>query len=154
MNNRTSTSPLIGSSLAVALALAIWSPAPARSAEPAEPKGMTETGMMERCKTMKEQKQKMKDDMKAQDARLTEQLATMNRAPDDEKVDLMAAVLTHVVEHRIVMDARKAAMEEEMMKHMMQHGQMGKDSMAQCPMMQATDDKAAGAHEAHQDKKK
>ena len=115
---------------------------------------MTQTGMMERCKTMKEQKQQMKDDMKAQDARLTEQLATMNRAPDDEKVDLMAAVLTHMVEHRIVMDARKAAMEEEMMKHMMQHGQMGKDSMALCPMMQAMDDKAAGSHEAHQDKKK
>ena len=66
----------------------------------------------------------------------------------------MASVITRVVEERIVMDARKAAMEEEMMKHMMQHGQMGKDSMAQCPMMQGMDDKAAGSHGAHQDKKK
>jgi hypothetical protein len=40
-----------------------------------------------------------------------------------------------MVEQRITMDARKAKMEEEMMKHMMQHMQMGKESMSQCPMM-------------------
>ena len=55
----------------------------------------------------------------------------MNRAPEDKKTDLMAAALTHVVEQRITMDARKAKVEEQMMKHM----QMGKESMSQCPMM-------------------
>ena len=72
-------------------------------------------------------------------------------------VDLMAAVLTHMVEQRITMDARKAKMEEEMMKHMMQHMQMGKESMSQCPMMKGMknmDDKSVGAHEEHQDKQK
>jgi hypothetical protein len=59
----------------------------------------------------------------------------MNRAPEDQKTDLMAAVLTHMVERRIAMDARKAQMEEAMMQHMMQHMQMGKESMSQCPMM-------------------
>ena len=33
------------------------------------------------------------------------------------------------------MDARKAKMEEEMMKHMMQHMQRAKESLSQCPMM-------------------
>ena len=91
--------------------------------------------MMERCQAMKEQKQKMMADMKAQDAQLTEQLTEMNRAPEDKKMGLMAAVVTHMVEQRITMDARKAKMEEEMMQHMMQHMQMGKESMSQCPMM-------------------
>ena len=103
--------------------------------EPAQGKSMTEAQMMARCQEMMEQKQKMKEDMKAQDAQLTEQLAKMNRAPKDKKTDLMAAVLTHMEEQRIAMDARKAKMEDEMMKHMMEHMQMGKESMSQCPMM-------------------
>ena len=48
---------------------------------------------------------------------------------------LMAAVLNHSVERRITMDARKAKMEEKMMKDMMQHMQMGKESISPCPMM-------------------
>ena len=36
----------------------------------------------------------------------------MNRAPEDQKTGLMAAVLTHMVEQRIAMDARKAQMDE------------------------------------------
>src|SRR5450756_2565220 len=90
------------------------------------------------------------DDMKVQDAQLTEQLADMNRAPEDKKMGLMAAVITHMVEQRIAMDARKAKMEEEMMKHMMQHMQMGKESMSQCPMMKDMDDKSGNDHKEHQ----
>lgn len=123
-----------------------------RSAEPAQGKTITEVKMMERCQAMKEQKQKMKEDMKAQDAQLTEQLAQMNRAPEDKKMDLMAALITHMVEQRITMDARKAKMDEEMMKHMMQHMQMGKESMSQCPMMKGIKDmneKSTGAHKEH-----
>jgi hypothetical protein len=52
---------------------------------------MTAATMMERCQEMKQQKQNMKDDIKAQDAQLTEQLADMNRAPEDQKMGLMAA---------------------------------------------------------------
>src|SRR5450759_431727 len=136
MKKQTNTNFIIRSSLALALALAIWSPVQARSAEPAIGKMMmTETNMMERCQAMKEQKEKMMADMKAQDAELTVQVAKMNSAPEDKKMGLMAAVLTHMVEQRITMDARKAKMEEAMMQHMMQHMQMGKESMAQCPMM-------------------
>ena len=97
---------------------------------------------MKHCQEMKEQKQKMKEDMKAQDAELTEQLAKMNSAPEDKKMSLMAAVITHMVEQRIAMDARMEKMQEEMMKHMMQHMQVGMESMSQCPMIKDMDDKS------------
>ena len=69
----------------------------------------------------------------------------------------MAAVVTHMVEQRIAMDARKAKMEEEMMKHMMQHMQLGKESMAKCPMMKGMKGmggKSADAHKGHQTEQK
>ncbi|MEO8049802.1 MAG: hypothetical protein ABI833_05250 [Acidobacteriota bacterium] len=133
MNNQTKFA--IRSGLALALALAIWSPLQAQTAEPEQAKGMMAAPMMEKCQEMKAQKQKMKADIAAQDARLTEQLAEMNRAPEGKKLGLMAAVLTNMAEQRVAMDARKAKMEEAMMQHMMQHMQMGKESMSQCPMM-------------------
>lgn len=144
MKNQTHTdlvtrhSPVLA--LALVLALGIWSPLQAQSAEPAEGKSMTDADMMKQCQEMKAEKQTMMEDMKAQDAQLTDQLAKMNSAPEDKKVGLMASVVTHMVELRIAMDARKAKMEEEMMQHMMQHMQMGKESMAQCPMMKGMKD--------------
>ena len=140
MKNKTNTSLLIGSLLTLALVLAIWSPVPSRSAEPAGGKMMMDGKMMERCRELKAQKQKMMEDMKAQDAELTEQVAKMNSAPADKKMNLMAAVITHMVEQRIAMDARMAKMQDEMMQHMMQHMQMGKESMSQCPMMKGMKD--------------
>ena len=159
MKNQMKTNLAIRSSIALGLALTVWSPVYAQSSQPAERKAMTEATMMERCQEMKEQKQKMKEDMKAQDAQLTEQLAEMNRAPKDKKVGLMAAAFTGMVQQRITMDARKAKMEDEMMQHMMQHMQMGKESMAQCPMMKGMtdmknmkdmDENPAGTHKEHQ----
>lgn len=135
MKHQMNTNLIIRFSLALALALAIWSSVPVQSAEPAQGKMMMEGKVMERCQAMKEQKQKMMADMKAQDAELTEQVAKMNSAPEGKKMSLMAAVVTRMVEQRITMDARKAKMEEEMMQHMMQHTQMGKESISQCPMM-------------------
>jgi hypothetical protein len=170
MKKQTHTNFLIRSSLALALAMASWLPIAATAADkPMKPmKGgehqmmlnkvntkqpVDGKMMMQRCEAMKEQKQKMKAEMKAQDAELTEQLAKMNSAPDDKKVGLMAGVVTQMVEQRIAMNARQAKMEEEMMQHMMQHMQMGKESMAQCPMMKGMkgmDEKSADAHKGHQ----
>jgi hypothetical protein len=127
---------------------------PGQSARPAERKKMMDAKMMASCQEMMEQKQKMNEDMDAQDAQLTKQLAEMNSAPEHKKMDLMAAALTQMVEQRIAMDARKAKMEEEMMKHMMEHMQMGKESMSQCPMMKGMDAKAAGAPHDHQEEQK
>jgi hypothetical protein len=152
MKKQSNTTLVIRLSLALALALAIWSPVQARSAEHSKEKTMMESKMIKCCEEMKEQKQKMKEDMKAQDAELTEMLARMNSAPDDKKMSLMASVITCIVEQRITMEARKAKMEEEMMKHMMQHMQMGKKSISKCPMMKDMkdiDDKSAGDHKEH-----
>ena len=47
--------------------------------------------------------------------------------------------------------------EEEVMKHMMQHMQMSKESISQCPMMKGMkdmDEKSAGTHKAHQEEQK
>ena len=157
MQKHNQTNLIIRSSLALALALPIWFPVQARSAEPAEEKKMMEGKMMEGCKEMEAQKQKMKEDIKAQNTELTEHVAKMNSAPEDKKTDIMAAIVTHMVERRIAMDARKAKMEEEMMKHMMKHMQMGKESMAQCPMMKGMkdmDDKSGDAHKKHQKEQK
>ena len=157
MKNQTHPNLFIRSSLALALALAIWSPIRAQSTEPAKGKMMMDSKMMESCQAMKEQKEKMLADMKAQDAELTEHVAKMNRAPEAEKMSVMAAVITHMVEQRIAMDDRMAKMQDNLMAHMMEHMQMGADSMAQCPMMKGMknmDAKSADAHKEHQAEQK
>jgi len=126
---------LVPSGLALTLALAIWSPLQAQIAEPQLAKSMMAAPMMEKCQEMKAQKQRMKEDIAAQEAQLTEQLTEMNRAPEGKKIGRMAAVVTHMVEQQISMHARKAKMEDEMMQHMMLHMQKGKESVSQCPMM-------------------
>jgi Spy/CpxP family protein refolding chaperone len=151
-NMKKPTTLVICSSLTLALALAIWSPVQAQPVPPAEGKmmmegkPMTPGKMMECCQAMKEQKEKMMADMKAQDATLTEQVAQMNRAPENAKVNLMAGIVTQMLEQRIAMTARMEKMHDGMMQHMMQHMQMGQDSMAQCPMMKGMDgmDKKSG----------
>jgi hypothetical protein len=84
---------------------------------------------------MTEQRQKMMAEMKAQDAELTAKVAEMNSAPEGTKLDLIADVVTIMVEQRTAMHARMEKMQGKMMQHMMQHMQMGKESMSQCPMM-------------------
>ena len=157
MKHQSNTSLFICSILTAAMALAIWSPYQARSAEPVDAKNTMQGKMMDACNQMKAQKEKIKEDMKGQDAELTEQIAKMNSAPEDKKLGLMAAVITHMTEQRIAMDARKAKMEEEMMKHMMQHMEMGKESMAQCPMMKDMkdmEDRTSAPHKDHHEAQK
>ena len=125
---------LVGSGLALALAMAAWSPLQAQSADHVEGAKPTAAQLAEHCREMKEQRLNIRADIKVQDARLTEQLAELNGATDDKKVGLMAAVLTSVVEQRIAMDVRRAKLEDGMMRHVMQHVQTGKDSTPPCPM--------------------
>ncbi len=142
MKIQKNTNIVVRSSLALALVMASGSPVQAESAESITAvKNPMEAKMMEGCHGMKEQKQKMMDNMKAQDAALSELLTKMNGAPDDKKVGLMAAVVTLMAEQRIAMNAQMAKMETEMMQHM----QMGKESMPQNPKINAMDEKAGDA---------
>lgn len=122
---------------------------------------MTEAPMKHECKDMMEQKKKLAADVKSKDAELTELVDKMNRASGDKQMTLMATVITQIVEKQVAMNQRKAKMKDAMMAHMMDHMQMGKDSLAQCPMMKdvndmrgmsampgmkSTDDTPVGAH--------
>ena len=149
---------LIHSSFALMLVFSLLTSVTSQSAEPAEPAVPAENSssdgrMMEHCEKMMEQRKKMKAETKVQDTALTDLVAKMNLAPEDKKTDLMAAIVTQMVEQRTAMHASKAKMEAEMMEHMMEHMQMGKESMSQCPMMKGmkgSDEKSADAHKAHQ----
>ncbi len=157
------TAFIIRSSLVLALALAIWSPVQAQPAEPTEGKKMMdgkmmmERKMMEGCKEMKQAKQKMRVEMKAQDAELAQLVVGMNSAPEAKKPALTANVVTRMVEQQSAMHIKHEAMEAKMMQHMMEHMEMGKESMAQCPMMKnmkGMDEKSGDAHMDHQPKVK
>lgn len=116
-------------------ALIIWSPVQSLIAESAERENKAKQKLMARCQVLMEEKKELMDDIKTQDAQLTELLARMNRAPDTRKMGLMAAVINLMAKQRIARDARKAKMDDEMMKHMRHHMQVDRESSLQCPMM-------------------
>jgi hypothetical protein len=84
--------------------------------------------------------QKMMADMEAMDDQLSGLLRKMNAAEGDAKIDVMAELLTTLVEQRRVMRERMMQMRSKMMGHMMQHmsaagSPEGKKMMMECPMM-------------------
>ena len=146
MKHQNNSNLVIRSSLALALAVAIWFPIQVRSAGPADGKMMmggkmmSETNVMPRSQAMPEQKDKMMADMKEQDAQLAGQIAEMNRAPADKKLDLMAAIVTRMAAQRADMNARMETMHEAMVKNT----QMEQGSMSSNPMMQGMDTNSTG----------
>ncbi|MCW3052856.1 MAG: hypothetical protein JWN14_2026 [Chthonomonadales bacterium] len=92
---------------------------------------------MAHCKEMMQKKARMQADFKEQDARVDALVTKMNTSTGAERVEAMAAVITELSAQRKNRQEKTAAMEAEMMQHMMEHMQMGKQSMAMCPMMQA-----------------
>lgn len=155
MNIQSQTNPLLHSSLALALVLSLLTPVTSRSADPvvvpAEDTA-NEGRMMEQCEKMMEHKKKMRADLQAQNAELTEHAARMNSATADKKVEEMAALITHMLKQRIAMDERRATMEAEMMDHMSEHMGMGKESMSKCPMMKGAGHTATDDHKEHPEK--
>jgi len=131
---------LLRSGLALTLGVAICYPYQAHAADVGDGKVMTEN-MKESCQGLMQMKIKMMEECKTQDAALTDDVEKMNGAPDDKKAGLIAAIVTKLVEQRRTMHVKMEKMQEKMMQHMMAHMQMGKDSMAQCPMMKSADGK-------------
>lgn len=132
----------IRTGLALALALAIWSPAGAQPTEPAKAKAVADHSKMDHAKMdhakmMMAHCKGMMADMKTQDAELTLQVARMNSATREAKLDLMAEIITQMTAQRTAMDAKMADMHLEMMKHM----QMGVESKGHHPKMKDTDRK-------------
>ena len=141
MKKQTHTNLIIRSGLILALALVIWSPVQAESAAPADGKMMKDDKTMEPHQAMKQRHEAMMAEVKAQDAELAAQVANMNSAPADKKLDLLAAIVTRLVEQRAAMNARM----ETMRGDMMQHKEMGKDSMSEHPMMKGMEEKPEDA---------
>jgi hypothetical protein len=120
--------------LVVAVALSIWIPVNAQAVDKPN-KPMNASEMQEHCKGMMKQRTQLTADLKAEDADLGAQIARMNSAPADKKLDLMAAIITNLVQQRAAMNLRRETMQTAMGTHMSEHSQMGKGGMSQCPMM-------------------
>ena len=88
-----------------------------------------------KCQAMMAEHEKMMADMTAGDHRLDALIATMNTASGSDKAVATAAVVTEMATAGRMMRDAKAKMDQDMMGHMMEHMQAGKDSMASCPMM-------------------
>lgn len=122
--------------LALAAAVAVTVPGVIRAADTTEGKTAKHGKMMADCESMMAEKKAMMSAMKTADAALASQVSAMNNAPAGQKSELMASILTALVEQRVAMNAKASEMSEKMMSHMMGH--MGSDSgsMADCPMME------------------
>ena len=88
-----------------------------------------------KCQAMMAEHEKMMADMKAADQRLDDLVATMNTASGTEKMAATATVVTEKVTQDRTMRDGMMKMQHDMMGHMMEHMQAGKESMASCPMM-------------------
>ena len=93
--------------------------------------GKMHGGGMDGWKEMMQQRHKIMEAMKAQDAELTKMVDTMNRAQGDQKQAIMADIVTRLVKQRADMDRQLEQMQEHMKRHMegrMSHGSMhGRD---------------------------
>jgi hypothetical protein len=105
------------------------------AAAKAKPQSGMATGMAATCEAMMADQERIMTEMKGADQRLDDLVAKMNAASGTEKADANAAVVNEMVTQRRAMCDGMMKMQHEMMAHMMEHMQAGKDSMAMCPMM-------------------
>jgi hypothetical protein len=145
MKNQSPMKPIVRFSLALAAALAIWIPIQAQSVTPPESKMMMKGEKTEDHQTMMQQHQAMMADMKAQDAELAAKVVEMNSAPADKKLNLLAAIVTRLVEQRTAMAARMGTMQGEMMKCMGDSMPMDPKSPMPHPMMKGMDENKTDA---------
>lgn len=129
MKNNPFTKFITHSSLALALAFAIASPSVGLAASPKEGVMPAEKHNSESHVAMQERHNKMMAEMKAQDDSLTAQVSKMNSAPKDKKLDLMAAIVTQMVEQRSSMNERMETMRSEMMAMKSDKEPMSKHTM-------------------------
>ena len=147
MKNMSHSNPITRPCLILAVAFGIWAPLEAQSDMPMNNKAPTAGKTTMQCPASKPAKGMMMDgkmmeahqammaDMKAQDAELVAQVAKMNSAPADKKLDLMAAIVTRMVEQRTAMTTRIGMMQGEMMKCSMQCMTPDANTPSQQPMM-------------------
>lgn len=111
--------PFARTSLAMAMSLAFCAPVPAQDSPKSMP-GATKMdhSKMHHSKMMMDQCKGMMEEMKAQDTELKAQIAKMNAAPKDEKLDMLAAIVTRMFDQRVAMNEKMGHMHMEMAKQM------------------------------------
>lgn len=102
---------------------------------PAAAKAKPAPAMEAKCQAMMAEHEKMMADTKAADQRLDGLIATMNTTSGGEKMAATAAAVTEKVTQDRTLRDGMMKMQHDMMGHMMEHMQAGKESMASCPMM-------------------
>ena len=124
-----------GAALVIAASPTFAAQTPQEHQHAASATAKPQPGMDAKCQAMMAEKQTMMADMKAADQRIDGLVATMNAASGMAKADATTAVVSEMVTQQRTMRDSKMKMDQDMMAHMMEHMQAGKDSMAACPMM-------------------
>ncbi|MEO8379888.1 MAG: hypothetical protein ABI779_09530 [Acidobacteriota bacterium] len=107
--------------------------------------------MMPDCAAMMQQHDAMQKHMAEMDSKLQSLVDDMNKAKGSAKIDKTAAVINELVAQRSMMAKQMMDMQPKMMEHMKSGMMKGMaDSMASCPMMNASEKVAAPAAAEHQ----
>lgn len=102
------------SGVALALGMAAAFPLQLQATEPMQG-SMMDGSKTEWQKGMMQRHQALMAEMKTQDDELTDLVAKMNKASKDKKLDLLASIVTRMVEQRATMNQRMMKMQCEMM---------------------------------------
>ena len=148
MNNLTIQRRTLQAGLLLAATVGIGIPAHALYAKPTEEKTAPGPRLMERKmmtpaahQKMMEEHRKMMADLTTKDAELTELVTKLNRAPQDQKIDLVADIVTRLVAQQTILHQGMDRMHKIMGECTML--MMNSDSQAACPMNPAADEKPA-----------
>ncbi|MDQ8204308.1 hypothetical protein [Pelagicoccus sp. SDUM812003] len=130
--------------LALAFTATLATTTNTRAAEPKPGPAMKQDRNTERQLAMREHRSKLISEMKAQDARLAEQIAAIKLASDDQKMDLVVTLLSEMVEQRSAMHEDMA----DMMSNMANDSSMYRGMMSDVEPKRLKDAKKTVAEES------
>lgn len=119
-NNPSYSNVLIGSRIALAMAMAAGSPVRGQFANPVEKRRTAVARMARmarRCDSIKKRSRQLLDEMRAQNDALTAESETMNQRRNRNGCDLMASVVARMVEQQVALHSKTEEMLDEMMTY-------------------------------------
>jgi hypothetical protein len=119
-NNPSYSNVLIGSRIALAMAMAAGSPVRGQFANPVEKRRTAVARMARmarRCDSIKKRSRQLLDEMRAQNDALTAESEMMNQQRNRNGCDLMASVVARMVEQQVALHSKTEEMLDEMMTY-------------------------------------
>lgn len=116
-NNPSYSNVLIGSRIALAMAMAAGSPVRGQFANPVEKRRTAVARMARRCDSIKKRSRQLLDEMRAQNDALTAESETMNQRRNRNGCDLMASVVARMVEQQVALHSKTEEMLDGMMTY-------------------------------------